>query len=83
MAERYPVEFKPSFYRRYVDNIFVLFELDKSTHSFCKCIFLKFVVKTAHLPLVFTKNQHLVEFSPIMKDSFQRTRRGYFLYTLL
>ena len=28
--------------------------------------------------MVFTVNEHLVEFSPIMKDSFQRTKRGDF-----
>ena len=31
-----------------------------------------------NLSLVFTENQHLVEFSPIMKVSFQRTKRGDF-----
>ena len=35
---------------------------------------LKFVVKLA----VFTENQHLVGFSPIMKVSFQRTKREDF-----
>ena len=29
-----PIKFKPSFYRRYVDNIFVLFEPSKSAESF-------------------------------------------------
>ena len=29
-----PIEFKPSFYRRYVDDIFVLFESPESAHSF-------------------------------------------------
>ena len=29
-----PIEFKPSFYRRYVDNIFVLFESSESAGSF-------------------------------------------------
>ena len=31
-----------------------------------------------NLSLVFRENQHLVEFSPIMKVSFQRTKRGDF-----
>ena len=29
-----PIEFKPSFYGRYVDDIFVLFESPESAHSF-------------------------------------------------
>ena len=29
-----PIEFKPNFYRRYVDDIFVLFESSESAHSF-------------------------------------------------
>ena len=29
-----PIEFKPSFYRRYVDNMFVLFESPEAAHSF-------------------------------------------------
>ena len=29
-----PIKFKPRFYRRYVDDIFVLFESPQSTHSF-------------------------------------------------
>ena len=29
-----PIEFRPSFYRRYVDDIFVLFESPESPHSF-------------------------------------------------
>ena len=33
-----PIEFKSSFYRRYVDDIFVLFELPISAHSFYKYI---------------------------------------------
>ena len=28
----------PSFYRRYIDDIFVLFESLESSHSFCKCM---------------------------------------------
>ena len=35
-------------------------------------------VKTVNLSLVFTENQHLVGFSPIMKVSFQRTKREIF-----
>ena len=31
-----PIEFKLSFYRRYVDDIFVLFESPESAHSFCE-----------------------------------------------
>ena len=31
-----PIKFKPSFYRRYVDDIFVLFESLESAHSFCE-----------------------------------------------
>ena len=38
----------------------------------------KFVVKMVNLSLVFTENQHLVGFSPIMKVSFQRTKREDF-----
>ena len=30
------MKFKPSFYRRYVDDIFVLFESSESANSFCK-----------------------------------------------
>ena len=39
---------------------------------------LKLVAKTVNLPLVFTKNQHLVEFSKIMNVSLQRTKIGDF-----
>ena len=39
---------------------------------------LKFVIKTVNLSLVFTGNQHLVEFSPIMKVSFQLMKREDF-----
>ena len=38
----------------------------------------KFVVKTVNLSLVFTENQLLVGFSPIMKVSFQRTKKDNF-----
>ena len=38
----------------------------------------KFILKTVKLSLVFTESQHLAEFSPIMKISFQRTKRGDF-----
>ena len=38
----------------------------------------KFVVKMVNLSQVFTENQHLKEFSPIMKVSFQRTKREDF-----
>ena len=31
-----PLELKPSFYRRYVGDIFVLFESPESAHSFCE-----------------------------------------------
>ena len=31
---KYPIEFKPGFYRRYVDTIFVLFESPESAHLF-------------------------------------------------
>ena len=34
--------------------------------------------KTVNLSLVFTENQHLVGFSPIMKVSFQRTKKEDF-----
>ena len=30
------MKFKPSFYRRYADDIFVLFESSESADSFCK-----------------------------------------------
>ena len=33
-----PIKFKPSFYRRYVDDIFVLFESSESADSFRKYI---------------------------------------------
>ena len=33
---KYPIEFKQSFYRRYVNDIFVLFELPASPHSCLK-----------------------------------------------
>ena len=33
-----PIEFKPSFYRRYVDDIFVLFESSESANSFRKYV---------------------------------------------
>ena len=36
---RCPIEFKPNFYRRYVDDIFVLFESPESAHSFCEYVF--------------------------------------------
>ena len=92
-----PVEFKPSFYRRYVDNICVHFESIEyanlfvnicplDTRTFISLLNIKilahfsfyttkFVVKTVNLSLVFTENQHLVEFSPIMKVSSQHTKR--------
>ena len=35
----------------------------------------KFVVKTLNLSLIFTENQHLKGFSPIMKAPFQRIKR--------
>ena len=38
----------------------------------------KIFVRTVNLSLVFTKNQHLDEQSPVMKVSFQRTNRGDF-----
>ena len=31
-----PIKFKPSFYRKYVDDIFVLFESSESANSFCE-----------------------------------------------
>ena len=39
---------------------------------------LKFVEETVNLSLLITENQHLVEFSPIMKVSSQRTKREDF-----
>ena len=36
-----PIKFKPSFYKRYVDNIFVLFESSESVDSFCEYMSLK------------------------------------------
>ena len=33
-----PIEFKPSFYRRYIDDIFVLFESRQSAHSLYKYV---------------------------------------------
>ena len=41
---------------------------------------LKFVVRTVNLSLVFTENQHLVEFSPIINFLFQVTK-GEDFYT--
>ena len=73
-----PIKFKPSFYRRYVTYIFVLFESSESVDLFREymsskhqninftvkkenvgSLTSKFVVKTGHLSLVFTENQHL------------------------
>ena len=31
-----PIEFEPSFYKRYFDDIFVLFESPESAHLFCE-----------------------------------------------
>ena len=33
-----PIEFKPTFYRRYIDDIFVLFESPESSHWFRKYV---------------------------------------------
>ena len=38
----------------------------------------KFCRKNGNLSLAFTENQHLVEFSPVMKVSSQPTKRGDF-----
>ena len=39
--KKFPVEFKPSFYRRYVDDIFVLFEKCESAQLFSEYMFYK------------------------------------------
>ena len=39
--DKCPIKFKPSFYRRYVDDIFVLFESSESANSFSEYIFSK------------------------------------------
>ena len=99
-----PTEFK--FFRRYVDDMFVLFELPESAHWFRRYMSSKheninftveqenvgsfsfldvkiYIVKTVNFSLVFTENQHLVGFSPIMKVSFQRAKKRGLLHTLL
>lgn len=92
--------YKMVFYRRYVDDSFVLFALSESTHSFGECKVFKLqnidfnvehekhdlllvlyntlTVRIIKLSLVFTEKQHLKEFSPIMKVSYQRTKKEYF-----
>ena len=94
------LKFKPSFYRRYVGDSFVLFESSESANSFreyisCKhqninstiekenvgslsFLDIKICHKNGKFVLVFTENQHLVGFSPIIKVSFQRTKREDF-----
>ena len=49
-----PIEFKPSFYRKYVDDIFVLFESPESAHSFrrymsCKHQSISFTVEQENI----------------------------------
>ena len=79
-----PIKFKPSFYRRYVDDIFVLFESSESADSFREYMSSKhqninFTVEKENIgSLVFTENQHIERFSPIMKVSFQHTKREDF-----
>ena len=43
--DKCPLEFKPAFYGRYVDDIFVLFKLPKSIHSFCQCMYINFTTE--------------------------------------
>ena len=67
------IEVKPNFYRRYVDDIFALLnQLNLPTR------FPNIYLLTVNLSLVSTKNQHLAEFSPIMKVSFQSTKTEEF-----
>ena len=49
-----PIEFKPSFYRRYVDDIFVLFESPESAHLFSK------YMSSKHQNINFTAEQENV-----------------------
>ena len=51
---KYPIKFKPSFYRRYVDDFFVLFESPKSAHSFRK------YMSSKHQNINFTVEQEIV-----------------------
>ena len=98
LLNKCPIEFKPSFYRSYVD-IFVHFESPQSSHYFRKYMSSKHqnitftieqetlasfrfetskvVAKPVNLSLVFTGDLSL-GFSPIMKISFQRTKREEF-----
>ena len=85
-----PIEFKTSFYRRYVDdilafwNIYPLNTITKTLPMNMRILARvrfstsKIVVKTANRFLVFTESHYLMEFSPIMNFSFQRTKRGDF-----
>ena len=38
LLNKCPIKFKPSFYRRYVDDIFILFESSESADSFRECM---------------------------------------------
>ena len=78
-----PIEYKPSFYRRYVDWIFALFESFESASWFRDYISSKhqninFTIKICFKNDKFVtgayKKSNLVEFSPIMKASFPRTK---------
>ena len=80
-----PKDFKPGFYRRCADDIFVIFESPEPAHSFrgeisFKRHYINFTVEQNNIgSLSFLDgNQHLLEFSPIMKVLFQRTKRGDF-----
>ena len=56
------IEFKPSFYRRYIDNIFVLFKSPESDHSFRE------YMSSKHQNINFTveqKNIGLLSFSDV------------------
>ena len=95
-----PTEFKPSFLRMYVNNIFVTFQPSESVYLFPEYIpsehqFIGFTVehdnsssllfldvrtclKNGKLSLMFTEIQHLLEFSAVVKLSFELTKRGDF-----
>ena len=95
-----PKDFKPGFYRRCADDIFVIFESPEPAHSFrgeisFKRHYINFTVEQNNIgSLSFLdvkicrkngkfvtsvyRKQHLLESLPVMKVSFQRTKRGDF-----
>ena len=78
-----PLEYRPLYYRRYVDDIFVLFNLPehlKRFHSYLNYCHRNIYftieneidnrVNKADLPLLSTGNQPLVVFTPILTVSY-------------